>query len=99
MRNDTTPALARMAREDDPFTVLGAVTPRGAPMRALLRISDERARLVAALRALTDTLHEQSPGFYVVKGARNADYSAAVSAQRTLLAELGEDVQRITHGG
>ena len=43
------PSLARMSGENDPFTILGALVPPGAPMRALLQIRDDRRRLVEAL--------------------------------------------------
>jgi hypothetical protein len=49
------PPLARMAGEHDPFAILGAVVPRGAPMRALLQLRDDRAKLVEALRVIAET--------------------------------------------
>ena len=60
-----TPALARMIGENDPFTVLGAVTPKGKPTRALLAISDERRSLLTerdALRAENAKLRSACEG-------------------------------------
>src|SRR3990167_480419 len=41
------PTLAHINGESNPFTVLGAIVPSGAPMRALLQIQDERTQLVS----------------------------------------------------
>jgi ABC-type Mn2+/Zn2+ transport system ATPase subunit len=63
-----TPALARVDMKSSPFTVLGAIVPSGAPMRALLQIQEERSRLVEALADVmrdqlkTVNLHQMAPG-------------------------------------
>jgi hypothetical protein len=78
------PPLARMAGEHDPFAILGAVVPRGAPMRALLQLHDDRAKLVEALRyecARFEEMEKQLSGSDGWKPAKG----------RALLRELGEE--------
>jgi hypothetical protein len=77
------PPLARMAGEHDPFAILGAVVPRGAPMRALLQLHDDRAKLVEALRVIAETPRSApSVPQDIVRVRRIA---------AALLRELGED--------
>ena len=79
------PPLARMAGEHDPFAILGAVVPRGAPMRALLQLHDDRAKLVEALKACIHRLaldHGQPEDNYI---------SIEGGAARALLRSLGEE--------
>jgi hypothetical protein len=78
------PPLARMAGEHDPFAILGAVVPRGAPMRALLQLHDDRAKLVEALRLIAGDVDE-------CNGKGGDGYVSILARAQTLLRELGEE--------
>ena len=86
MKSKPLPSLARMNGEGNPFTVLGAIVPPGAPMRALIQIQDERTRLVEALREAEVLRPKVLKGMgyvpeYVLEYCNKA---------RSLLRELGE---------
>lgn len=82
------PALARMSGEDNPFTILGAVVPRGAPMLALLKIADERKELVEALREIETICTESASDCRKRMGTRVGN---SLAAARALLRKLGEE--------
>jgi hypothetical protein len=88
------PPLARMAGEHDPFAILGAVVPRGAPMRALLQLHDDRAKLVEALRLCGERFAVIQKD--VAPFERNVDYIKKIASEfadeaRALLRSLGEE--------
>jgi len=76
------PSLARLSGERNPFTVLGAIVPSGAPMRALIQIQDERARLVEALQCARRAL--------IKDGHRPGLSAPLVETIDPLLRELGK---------
>ena len=78
------PSLARVSGGNSPFTLLGAIVPSGAPMRALIQIQDEHTRLIAALRDLHAAVRR---GAFDISGP---DLQADSVAADALLRELGE---------
>lgn len=78
------PALGRVAGENDPLVILGAVVPKGAPMRALLKLQDERRRLI-------ELVHGLAMGEIYDEASFEATVTReAVDEARALLHELGE---------
>ena len=86
------PTLAHINGESNPFTVLGAIVPSGAPMRALLQIQDERTQLVQALRQFNYPAMET----FIKSGSANGQETLrsnslnALRQAQALLRKLGE---------